>query len=434
MNKKIMLLGGNYYQMTATKAAKALGCHVISVDYLPNNPAHKFADEYHNVSTIDKEKILVLAKKLKIDGIWSYASDVSAPTAAYVAEKLGLPTNPLKSVEILTHKDLMRDFLKKNNFNVPDAKSFTDYEGALKFFYSINKAAMIKPVDSSGSKGVSKVTRAEDFRKAYDSAMQYSISKKIIVEEFIQKKGYKLGGDAFLVDGELKFIGLTDAHVDNISPFVPAGNSYPTILPENLQEKVKSEIQRLMNLLDMKIGAINLDVILDKDDNIYILEIAPRNGGNLISDIIKESTDVDLAKYTIMAALGIDCSELTQQPAKKFVSSYVIHSLTDGVFQSLNISDEIRDDVILCDLFVKPGDEVHRFENGGFGIGAMLIKFDSVDKMLYRMDHMEKFVTCNVQPTQGGVYHRLNSFYGILIIIELFPATLSIKSDWREAA
>lgn len=399
MNKKIMLLGGNYYQMTATKAAKALGCHVISVDYLPDNPAHKFADEYHNVSTIDREAVLDLAKKLKIDGIWSYASDVSAPTAAYVAEKLGLPTNPLKSVEILTHKDLMRDFLRKNNFNVPKAQSFTNYDEALHFFLSLNKAAMVKPVDSSGSKGVTKVVDEKDFSAAYDSAMNYSISKKIIVEEFIQRKGYQIAGDGFLVDGQLIFAGLMNEHFDKIcNPLVPIGESYPSILSAKLIEKARSEIQRFMHLLDMKFGAINLDFIFSEDDELYILEIGPRNGGNLISDAIKEATGVDLAKYTIMAALGMDCSELTQQPAKKFVSSYVIHSLTDGVFQSLNISDEIKNDIILCDLFVKPGDQVHRFENGGFGIGAMLIEFDSIDKMTYRMDHMEQYITCNVSP------------------------------------
>ena len=113
MAKRIMLLGGNYTQMTCTLAAKAEGYYVISVDYLPDNPAHKFADEYHNVSTIDKEAVLELAKKLDIDGIVSYASDVSAPTAAYVAENLGLPTNPYDSVMIMTHKDLFRDFLKR---------------------------------------------------------------------------------------------------------------------------------------------------------------------------------------------------------------------------------------------------------------------------------------------------------------------------------
>ena len=94
MPKKIMMLGGNYFQMTAVLAAKRLGYHVIDVDYLPGNPAHRYADEYYNISTIDKEKVLQKARELQIDGIVSYASDVSAPTAAYVAEAMGLPTNP----------------------------------------------------------------------------------------------------------------------------------------------------------------------------------------------------------------------------------------------------------------------------------------------------------------------------------------------------
>ena len=403
MNKKIMLLGGNYFQMTATKAAKNLGCHVISVDYLPNNPAHKFADEYYNISTIDKNAVLTLAKKLKIDGIWSYASDVSAPTVAYVAEKMGLPTNPAKSVEILTHKDLMRDFMRKNNFNVPQAQSFTEYDGALKFFNSLNKAAMIKPVDSSGSKGVTKITDSKNFRNAYDLAMSYSHSKKIIVEEFIQKKSYKLGGDCFLVGGILKFLGFTNAHYDNsCNLFANIGNTYPAILSEELKLKARAEIQRFMNLLDMKMNAINLDFMFDTNDNLYIIEIGPRNGGNLITDAIKESCGVDLAKYTIMAALGMDCGELHEEPAKNFVASYIVHSIEDGAFDSVEIADEIQKNILRYDLFVESGDEVHRFDNGGFGIGAMLIKFDSMDKMLYCMDNMEKYIKVNVKHTLGG--------------------------------
>ena len=395
--KKIMLLGGNYFQMTATKAAKDLGCHVISVDYLPNNPAHKFADEYFNVSTIDKEKILELAKKLKIDGIWSYASDVSAPTVAYVAEKMGLPGNPLKSVEILTHKNLMRDFLKKNNFNVPKAESFTEYEPALEFFLTLKKTAMIKPVDSSGSKGVSKISAEKDFKAAYNSAMQYSISKRIIVEEFIQRKNYQIAGDGFLVNGELKFVGAMNEHFDKLcNPLVPIGESYPSTLPQYLKDKGKAEIQRLMTLLNMKIGAINLDFMFSESEDCHILEIGPRNGGNLISDIIEEASGVDLAKYTIKATLGMDCSDLTEQPPKKFVSSYIIHSLKDGVFDSLQISDEIKSDILRQDLFVKRGEKVYRFENGGFGIGAMLIKHDTIEQMNYRMDNMEKFIGVNI--------------------------------------
>lgn len=393
-----MLLGGNYYQMTATKAAKRLGYYVISVDYLPDNPAHKYADEYHNVSTVDKEAVLELAKKLRVDGIVSYASDVSAPTAAYVAEKLGLPTNPYDSVVKLTRKDLIRPFMEEHGFNVPKGKGFDNKEDAYNFFMSIKRPTMIKPVDASGSKGVTKVFEDDEFDSAYEEAMKYSLSKNIIVEEFIQREGYQVAGDGFLVDGELRFAGLMNEHFDRLcNPLVPIGESYPSILPDHLKEKARLEIQRLMTLLGMKNGALNLDFIVDKTGDVYILEIGPRNGGNLITDAIKEAIGVDLAEYTIRNAVGEVCSNLKLRPVKQYVSSYVIHSLEDGCFESLWISDEIKDDIIQYDLFEKYGSKIYRFENGGFGVGAALIKHKSIEEMLYRMDHMEDYIKVVVE-------------------------------------
>lgn len=396
--KRVMLLGGNYYQMTATKAAKELGYYVISVDYLPDNPAHKFADEYHNVSTTDKEAVLKLAKELKIDGIVSYASDVSAPTAAYVAENLGLPTNPYESVLKLTRKDLIRPFMEKNGFNVPKGKGFKDYDSALSFFNTIKKPAMVKPVDASGSKGVTKIFDESEFAQAYEEAMRYSLSKTIIVEEFIQRDGYQIAGDGFLVDGKLIFAGLMNEHFDKLcNPLVPIGESYPSILPENLKIKARAEIQRLMDLLGMKMGALNLDFIVDKDGDVYILEIGPRNGGNLITDAIKCATGVDLAEYTIRNAVGDNCNDLKEKEVNQFVSSYVIHSLNNGTFKDVWISDEIKNDIIIADLFVEKGEKISRFDNGGFGIGAMLIKHNSIEEMLYRMDNMEEFIRVLVE-------------------------------------
>ena len=95
------MLGASHFQIPAIKYAKEAGYKVITADYLPNNPGHKYSDKYYNVSTIDKESVLKLACELNIDGILSYASDPGAPTAAYVAEKLNLPGNPYKSVKIL---------------------------------------------------------------------------------------------------------------------------------------------------------------------------------------------------------------------------------------------------------------------------------------------------------------------------------------------
>ena len=163
------------------------------------------------------------------------------------------------------------------------------------------------------------------------------------------------------------------------------------------EEKARAEIQRMMSLLNMKSGALNLDFIVDKYGDVYILEIGPRNGGNLITDVLKIAMDVDLAEYTIKNAVGEDCSDLKEKPLKQLTSSYVIHALEDGVFDSLWISDEIKEDILLSDLFVEKGDKVNKFNNGGFGIGAMLIKFNSVEEMLYRMDHMEEYIKVIVE-------------------------------------
>ena len=92
--KRILFLGGAPTQVPPIEYALKQGYYVITCDYLPDNPGHKLAHEYHNVSTTDKEDVLRLANSLGIDGIVAYASDPAAPTAAYVAEQLELPGNP----------------------------------------------------------------------------------------------------------------------------------------------------------------------------------------------------------------------------------------------------------------------------------------------------------------------------------------------------
>ena len=125
--KKLMILGGSRYAVPVIEAAHKLGLYVITCDYLPDNIAHKYSDEYCDVSIIDKEKTLEAAKKLQIDGIVSFACDPGVTTAAYIAEKMGLPfQGSYESTEILQDKGLFRDFLTKHGFNVPHAKRYID--------------------------------------------------------------------------------------------------------------------------------------------------------------------------------------------------------------------------------------------------------------------------------------------------------------------
>ena len=220
--KKILFLGGSKQQIPAIQYAKDNGYYSILCDYLSDNPGQFVADKFYCVSTTDMEAILKVAKENSIDGIVAYASDPAALTAAYVGNKLGLPSNPYKSVEILSKKDLFREFLKEHNFNCPLAKSFKSYDEAVKNLDGFKLPIMIKPIDSSGSKGVSRIEYLDSFESAFNLAMDNSREKTVIVEEFI-KRSHKemIGGDAFVVNGIVEFFGLLNSHRDfSINEFV----------------------------------------------------------------------------------------------------------------------------------------------------------------------------------------------------------------------
>lgn len=396
--KKVLLLGGSHFQVPSVKTAKKLGYYTITCDYAPNNPGHKFADEYHNVSTTDKEAVLALAKQLKIDGIVCYASDPAAPTAAYVAEQLGLPTSPYKSVEILANKDKFRQFLTENGFLVPKAKgyAYAEKETCLREAESLFRfPVMVKPVDSSGSKGVKCIRDISDLSKAIDDAMNYSRIKRFILEEYVEKFGYQIAGDGFSVDGKLVFRCFANEHFDasGINPYVPVGESWPYNMPNAVHEKLHNEIQRAISLLGMKTQAYNFDARIDADQNVYLMEIGPRNGGNLIAQVTQYATGVDMVEYTIKAALGEDCSDLHMVAPKGYWSNYMIHCQKSGILKEILIDEDFKkNNIVEFDMLYQIGDYVEAFTGSNGTLGTMILKFGSMEEMLEKMDHMERWV------------------------------------------
>ncbi len=388
--KRILFLGGAPTQIPPIKYALEQGHYVITCDYLPENPGHKLAHEYHDVSTTDKDAVLALAKSLNIDGIVAYASDPAAPTAAYVSQILDLPGNPYDSVEILARKDLFRKFLADNSFNVPRSQSFYDIESAKRWLDEIGVPAFVKPVDSSGSKGVTHIQNIDDFDAAFSHALNFSREKKVVVEERIVKAGYQVAGDGFVVNGDLVFRCWADEHFDKLcNGLVPIGQTFPTSHDKDLQVIAHKETQRLLNLLNMKMGALNFDFMFTEDGKFYFLELGPRNGGCLIPEVIRYSTGVDLIKYTVDAALGLDCENLKMQPTQSYWSSYMVHALEDGKFKELWLSDRVKDYIVEEDIQVQVGDKVSKFSGSHDTLGTMILQYPSLEVMLHMVDNME---------------------------------------------
>ena len=156
--KKLLLLGGSFAQLTAIKKAKSLGYYTVLCDYLPDNPGQLIADSFHLVSTTDKDAVLQVALQERIDGIIAYGSDPAAPTAAYVANAMNLPGMDYNLVRHFCEKHLFREFLIDHGFNVPKwVEINAPYEIDEAAIASLHFPVIVKPTDSSGSKGITVV-------------------------------------------------------------------------------------------------------------------------------------------------------------------------------------------------------------------------------------------------------------------------------------
>ena len=311
--KKLMILGGARYALPVIKAAHDLGLYVITADYLPDNFAHKYSDEYCNVSIIDKEATLEEAKKRSIDGIMSFACDPGVVTAAYVAEKMGLPSvGSYEAVSILQNKGRFRAFLTEHGFNVPMAKGYTRIEDALNDIRLYHWPVIVKPTDSAGSKGVTKVEEPKNLRKSIEYALSFSHCDEFIVEDFLQQVGYSSDTDSFSVNGELKFVSFDCQHFDKDAenPYTPSAYSWPSSMTDDHQKELASEIQRLITLLGLGTSIYNIETRECIDGKAYIMECSPRGGGNRLAECLRYATGVDLIKAAVLAAVGEPVTEV----------------------------------------------------------------------------------------------------------------------------
>lgn len=394
--KKIMLLGGLRYLKPVIDAAHKQGYYVITADYLPNNIAHKWSDEYCNVSIIDKEAVLREAQRLKIDGIMSFACDPGVVAASYVQNKMGLPSfGPFESVEILQNKDKFRAFLTKNGFNVPQAKGFDSVEAAMQEIYWYPWPVIVKPTDAAGSKGVTRVDKAEDLKPALEYAMEHSISGHIIVEEFIDKKGCSSDTDSMSVDGKLVFTSFCaqrfDAEATN--PYTPAAYSWPSTFTKEEEAYLTSEIQRLITLLNLKTVVYNIEVRVAPNGKPYIMELTPRGGGNRLCEMLRYATGVDMITAITRAMVGDPILEpIEQKPYNGHWAEIILHADESGIFDHLEISKDLPAEVVEEDLWVENGDKVESFEGANNAIGTLVLNFKTAEELEEAITNQKKWL------------------------------------------
>lgn len=394
--KRLMLLGGLRYLIPLIQEAQSMGIHVITADYLPDNIAHKYSDEYCNVSIIDKEAVLKAAIKLKIDGILSHAVDPGVTSAAYVAEKMGLPFQcSYKVACILQDKGQFRNFLLRNGFNCPNAKGYSNIEDALADIDYFNWPVIVKPVDSAGSKGVTKVENKEKLRDAIQTALEYSFTKQFIIEDFLDKLGAQSSADIFSIDGKLVYPAYSDQLFDlkASNPYTPAIEIWPSSMDRKFQDDLTQQLQRLFNLLDMRTGIYNVESRVCTNGKSYIMEVSPRGGGNRIAELQDMATGQSLIHAEICKALGMPIAPISRPEYDGVWCNYILHSSEDGVLNSIKINEDFRLKYIKDEGYtVKSGDKVSAFSGANTSLGTIFLRTETREEMDEILNDIDRYI------------------------------------------
>ena len=395
-----MLLGGIRYLLPAIEAAHKHGTKVITVDYIPDNIAHQYSDEYHNVSILDKEEVLRLAKDCKIDGILSYAVDPGVVAAAYVAEQMSLPFScSYKTACVLQDKALFRQFLTENGFNVPVAKGYTSKEESLHDIEMYHWPIIVKPVDSAGSKGVSKVDEPKDLLNAIDHALEESHNGHFIIEDFLEKEGLSSGAESFYVDGELKYNAFYDQYFDAeaTNPYTPSAECWPADKPDYILDDVKKQLQRLGHLLNFRTGLFNVEWRVCKDGKVYLMEVSPRAGGNRLAEILNYATDVNIIDAEVSKAIDDTIPTVHEPNYKGHYCILVLHSDKAGVFRNVEILDSFNGEIVEKEIRVNVGDRVEPFSGANNAIGTLFLRFDTRQQMDDALMHQKDWLKIKIE-------------------------------------
>lgn len=299
--EKLAVIGASYLQLPLLKKAKEMGLYTICFAWAEGAVCKDVADEFFPISIVEKEQILKICQEKKIDGICTIASDVAAPTVAYVAEKMGLVGNSYETALRANNKFLMRQAFSSTGIPCPVYQRITSYEQlgseVLRF------PVIVKPTDRSGSLGITKVEQIDDLQSALEIALSCSFNHEAVVEEFIE--GREISVEFISYQGKHYPLQITDKVTTGAPHFVELEHHQPADLSEDQYAQIYDLTKRALDALGVTNGASHSEYKITEDGKIYVMEIGARMGGDFIgSDLVKLSTGYDFLKGVIGVALG----------------------------------------------------------------------------------------------------------------------------------
>jgi biotin carboxylase len=379
MNKTILVLAASLYQVETIECAKRLGHRVVTLDNRPENPGHALADRSYKIDTTDMAAVLDVARLERIDGVIAPCTDVAVPTAAHVAHALHLPGIPFQSAQVVCDKILFRKFLGQHHFRVPTSLAVNATVELPDSLFQ-QGAWIIKPNRSSGSKGIFVVRSKSEFVKRLPVALSFSPDGSAILEKYID--GFQGTCEGILRNGDLALTFVLDRQTPDLPYVTTCGHHVPTSLSRAYQQNLHAILKEVWRLLGITDGPFDCDFVAAAGE-VYLLEVAPRMGGNSISTLLRKAAGFDIARYSVRHVLGED----PDLPVSCSIRPAAVIIL--GVFEAGKLAFNTREaETLVREPWVdsltmdnKPGDAVLPFINGRHRVGQAIVYGESRDDL-----------------------------------------------------
>ena len=368
-------------------ASKREGYFSVVVDYAGEKcPAYTIADRLYNVSTQDETTIFEVAQKEVVDGIISN-SEPSMLIVNSIAERLGLIANPVEGVKDLMSKSRFRDLQRRAGVYAPKHFEVTTVEEALSLSEIISLPIIVKPSESSGSRGIKKIDRFDfnDIATSFQGCVAFSRNRKVVVEEYVDMPSLRtIEGDIFVYGGIILWYGLFYTTRAGWAPMVPMTYTAPILIDEEKMETIKTTVSKIVNEAGIRFGEFNIEGYFTVTGEFFVIEINARQGGNFLPDFLHRFTGIDYNRLLVTTCVNDDdyWNEVTASERNcRYVILNSVYSKIEGHYKGLAFDNSIKNKITNVTELLSVGDKVEKCVDGTSIVASVMLQFDSIEEL-----------------------------------------------------
>lgn len=394
--KKVMILGAGIYQVPLIKKAKEMGLYTIVVSIPGNYPGFAYADKVIYENTVNADAILELAKAEKIDGICTTGTDVAVITIGKVCDTLGLCGVSEKGAEIACDKSLMKKAYQENGVRTAVCRYVpldTPFNEVQEICEKLEYPVIFKAIDSSGSRGITKVSDAGDIERAYKAVKDVTKHNEYLIENYLV--GDEFGAQAFVQDGKLEFVLPHGDYVFKGDTGVPIGHFAPYDLPQ-FEDEIYEQTARAIRAMGVDNCAINADFMLC-NGKVYVLELGARGGATCLVELVSLYYGYNYYEKILRVALGekVDFAPVNAERVPN--ASHLLMSDKSGVIESEFNDNEPDPNIVEVSFDYKVGEHVRKFKVGPDRIGHVIVTGKSLEEAEQKLEKVRAGVHITVK-------------------------------------